>query len=81
MKKINFETFKNKFIHHNKIKFNSKLYKGKIPYIRLKEGIECSFFSKLDFLKGYKFSKELKKNCWLANNSVMKKFYFKSSRL
>jgi len=52
-----------------------------IPYIRLKEGIECSFFSKLDFLKGYKFSKELKKNCWLAKNPVMKKFYFKSSKL
>ena len=51
------------------------------PYIRLKEGIECSFFSKLDFLKGYKFSKKLKKNCWLAKNPVMKKFYFKSSRL
>ena len=51
------------------------------PYIKLQEGIECSFFSKIDFLKGYKYSKKLKKNCFLAENPVMKKFFFKSSKL
>ena len=49
--------------------------------LMLKEGIEYSFFSKTDFLKGYKYSKELKKICFLADNPVMKKFYFKSIKI
>mgnify|MGYP001270938396 CR=1 FL=1 len=49
--------------------------------LKLKEGIEYSFFSKIDFLKGYKYSKELKKICFLADNPVMKKFYFKSLKI
>ena len=46
--------------------------------IILKEGVEYSFFSKSEFLKGYKFSRKLKKTCYVVNNTIMKKFYFRT---
>ena len=56
-----------------------KAYLNEPKKIKLKEGIEYSFFSKKDFLQGYKFSKKLNKKCFIADNPIMKKFYFKTS--
>ena len=55
-----------------------KSYLNNPKKIKLKEGVEYSFFSKMDFKKGYKFSKKLKKNCLIVNNPIMKKFYFRT---
>ena len=49
--------------------------------IKLNEGIEYSFFSKTEYLRGFKFSRKLRKNCFIVNHSVVKKFYFRTQRI
>ncbi len=78
LKELNFvDTFLNlkneKVMHYV---FRANLFQS--SKIILNEGIEYSFFTKSDFLKGYKISKKLKKKCFTANHPVMKKFYLKT---
>ena len=49
--------------------------------IKLNEGIEYSFFSKTEYLRGFKFSRKLRKNCFIVNHPVVKKFYFRTQRI
>ncbi len=51
---------------------------NKKPKIILKEGIEYSYFSKKEILRGSKYSKKLKGICFLAQPKIMKNKYFKS---
>ncbi len=48
-------------------------------FIKLKEGIEYSFFRKNEFYQGFKYSKKLKKNCYIVKNQIMRKFHFRTS--
>tara|TARA_B100000029_G_scaffold491384_1_gene551432 strand:+ start:403 stop:846 length:444 start_codon:yes stop_codon:yes gene_type:complete len=65
---------KNESIIHYVFKSNLNSLQG----IKLKEGIEYSFFSKTDFFRGHKFSKNLKKTCYIVNNPIMREFYYKT---
>ena len=62
----------------NIIYYVFKTYLKNTRNIKLKEGIEYSFFSKSEFLQGYKFSKKLNKICFIVDNPFMKKYYFKT---
>lgn len=63
--------------YENNIYYVFSVFLKSKPFIKLKEGLEYSFFSKIEFLKGYKYSKKLKKNCFLAQKNLMKKKYFR----
>lgn len=69
-----FLSFKNENIMHYVFRANLT----DISKIILNEGIEYSFFSKSDFFKGCKISRKLRKNCYIVNHPIMKKFYFKT---
>ena len=77
IKKLKFiETYISK--KENIIYYVFKTYLKNTRNIKLKEGIEYSFFSKSEFLQGYKFSKKLNKICFIVDNPFMKKYYFKT---
>ena len=69
-----FLSFKNENIMHYVFRANLT----DISKIILNEGIEYSFFSKSDFFKGCKISRKLRKNCYIVNHPIMKKFFFKT---
>ena len=58
-----------------------KIYLKSPRKIKLNEGIEYSFFSKTEYLRGFKFSRKLRKNCFIVNHPVVKKFYFRTQRI
>ena len=78
LKKLNFIDIFLSFKIENVVHYVFRANLNATPKIILNEGIEYSFFSKSDFFKGYKISKKLKKNCFIVDHPIMKKYYFKT---